>query len=80
MKLAIPLLESSEPLFRQVYACLRKAILSGGFPAGERLLSTRDLAEQLGISRTSVVLAYDHLLAEGFVEDVQAQEPMSLPV
>ena len=80
MKLAIPLLESSEPLFRQVYACLRKAILSGGFPAGERLPSTRDLAEQLGISRTVVVLAYDHLLAEGFVEDVQAQEPMSLPV
>jgi GntR family transcriptional regulator/MocR family aminotransferase len=40
----------------------------GSFPAGERLPSTRDLAEQLGISRTVVVLAYDHLLAKGFVE------------
>jgi len=48
-------------------------------PAGERLPSTRDLAEQLGISRTVVVLAYDHLLAEGFVEDVEGQEPMFLP-
>ena len=68
MDLAIPLVENSEPLFRQVYAGLRKAILSGSLPAGERLPSTRDLAEQLGISRTVVVLAYDHLLAEGFIE------------
>jgi DNA-binding transcriptional MocR family regulator len=68
MELAIPLFESREPLFRQVYAGLRKAILSGSLPAGERLPSTRDLAEQLGISRTVVVLAYDHLLAEGFLE------------
>ncbi len=41
--------------------------MSGAFPAGDRLPSTRDLAEQLGISRTVVLLAYDHLLAEGFV-------------
>jgi GntR family transcriptional regulator/MocR family aminotransferase len=42
--------------------------LSGSLSAGERLPSTRDLAEQLGISRTVVVLSYDHLLAEGFIE------------
>ena len=68
MELAIPLSENGEPLYRQVYAGLRKAILSGNLPAGERLPSTRDLAEQLGISRTVVVLSYDHLLAEGFIE------------
>jgi GntR family transcriptional regulator/MocR family aminotransferase len=68
MEFSIPLFENNEPLFRQVYAGLRKAILSGSLPAGERLPSTRDLAEQLGISRTVVVLAYDHLHAEGFLE------------
>ena len=68
MEFSIPLSEDGEPLFRQVYVGLRKAILTGGLPSGERLPSTRDLAEQLGISRTVVVLAYDHLLAEGFVE------------
>lgn len=68
MEFAIPLSENGEPLFRQVYLGLRKAVLSGSLPAGERLPSTRDLAEQLGISRTVVLLAYDHLLAEGFVE------------
>jgi len=67
MELAIPLSKKSGPLFRQVYAGLRKAILNGTLTAGERLPSTRDLAEQLGISRTVVLLAYEHLLAEGFV-------------
>src|SRR5262249_27386642 len=65
--LAIPLSRGSGPLFRQVYAHLREAILSGALRSGERLPSTRTLAEQLGISRTVVLLAYDHLLAEGFV-------------
>ncbi len=66
MQLAIPLSTDGEPLFRQVYLGLRQAILNGTVPAGERLPSTRDLAEQLGISRTVVLLAYDQLLAEGF--------------
>jgi GntR family transcriptional regulator/MocR family aminotransferase len=67
MELAIPLSKEGEPLFRQVYLGVRQAILSGAFSAGDRLPSTRDLAEQLGISRTVVLLAYDQLLAEGFV-------------
>ncbi|HET8965222.1 MAG TPA: winged helix-turn-helix domain-containing protein, partial [Candidatus Acidoferrum sp.] len=67
MLLAIPLSERTGPLFRQVYAHLRKAILSGTLCSGDKLPSTRDLSEQLGISRTVVLLAYDQLLAEGFV-------------
>ena len=66
MQFLIPL-SKREPLFRQVYSGLRQAILAGTFRAGDRLPSTRDLAEQLGISRTVVVLAYEQLLAEGFV-------------
>ncbi len=46
---------------------MRQAILSGTFRGGDRLPSTRELAEQARISRTTVVLAYDQLLAEGFV-------------
>jgi GntR family transcriptional regulator / MocR family aminotransferase len=65
--LLIPLRRPGEPLSRQVYAGLRQAILGGTFSAGDRLPSTRDLAEQLGISRTVTVLAYEQLLAEGYV-------------
>jgi GntR family transcriptional regulator / MocR family aminotransferase len=67
MQLAIPLSKDGEPLFRQVYRGVRQAILSGTLDANDRLPSTRDLAEQLGISRTVILLAYDQLLAEGFV-------------
>lgn len=67
MQLTIPLCRGSEPLFHQVYQGMRHAILGGTLGAGDRLPSTRDLAEQLGISRTVVVLAYEHLLAEGFI-------------
>ena len=66
MELVIPLSKNREPFFRQIYRGLRQAILSGAFPAGERLPSTRDLAEQLGVSRTVVLFAYEQLLAEGF--------------
>ena len=66
MQSVIPLSAQGGPLFRQVYGGLRKAILSGAFKSGERLPSTRELALQLGISRTVVLLAYDQLLAEGF--------------
>src|SRR5215831_12580402 len=66
MILKIPLSQEGGPLFRQVYLYLRDAILSGTFRSGEKLPSTRDMAEQLGISRTVVLTAYDQLLAEGF--------------
>jgi GntR family transcriptional regulator / MocR family aminotransferase len=66
MQLTIPLSKSGGPLFRQVYLHLREGILSGDLRGGEKLPSTRDLAEQLGVSRTVVLLAYEQLLAEGF--------------
>ncbi|HXN65369.1 MAG TPA: winged helix-turn-helix domain-containing protein, partial [Candidatus Acidoferrales bacterium] len=66
MQFVIPLSRHGEPLFRQVYGGLRRAILSGAFRAGDKLPATRDLANELRISRTVVLLAYDQLIAEGF--------------
>jgi len=66
MALAIPLSRGDGPLFLQVYRGLRDRILAGAFPAGSKLPSTRTIAEQLGISRTVAVLAYEQLLAEGY--------------
>lgn len=68
MQFAIPLSKNGGPRFRQIYQWLRQAILAGTFQPGDRLPATRDLAEQLHVSRTMVLLAYDQLLAEGFVE------------
>jgi GntR family transcriptional regulator / MocR family aminotransferase len=67
MQLAIPLTRSGKPLSRQVSSGLRGAILSSTLRAGDQLPSTRDFAQQLGVSRTVIVHAYEQLLAEGFV-------------
>jgi len=66
MQLVIPLSRKGEPLFRQVYRGLRQAILAGTFRAGDQLPSTREMADELCVSRTVVLLAYDQLVAEGF--------------
>ena len=52
----------------RLYTALRAAILDGRVPEGERLPPTRQLARaELGISRTTVTVAYELLAAEGFV-------------
>jgi GntR family transcriptional regulator/MocR family aminotransferase len=56
------------PLFRQLYAGIRDAVLGGRLPAGSRLPPSRGLAAELGVSRNTVLLAYDQLGAEGYVE------------
>lgn len=58
--------ESDTPLFRQLYLQLRAAILSRRLRPGTKLPSTRELAAQLGVSRSAVVAAYEQLLAEGY--------------
>src|SRR5258708_18733468 len=57
---------ANTPLFRQVYAGLSAAILEQRLRAGAKLPASRALAEQLGLSRTAVVAAYEQLLAEGY--------------
>ena len=59
--------DSRTPLFRQIYTALRDAILSGKLTSGERVPPTRALADELGVSRMSVVLAYEHLASEGYL-------------
>ena len=57
-----------EPLYKQLYDRLRAAILAGQVPRGARLPSTRTLATELGVSRTTTALAYEQLLLEGYLE------------
>ena len=55
------------PLFRQLYNELRTAILDGRLAASTRLPSSRDLGDQLNVSRTTVVSAIDRLIGEGYL-------------
>lgn len=63
-----PNAQSTAPLFQQVYTRFRDRIIAGDMAPGDRLPASRALAEQLGVSRATVVAAYNQLGAEGFVE------------
>ena len=52
---------------RRIYARLRAQIEEGTLAAGAKLVSTRALAAELGVSRTTVTAAYEQLAAEGFL-------------
>ncbi|WP_419910143.1 PLP-dependent aminotransferase family protein [Hoeflea sp.] len=62
---------SGVPIFQQVYEGLRTQIVSGAFGSSGHLPPTRALAVELGISRSTIVTAYDQLVAEGYVEGRQ---------
>ena len=51
----------------EIYRQLRRAILDGRLPPGGRLPPTRELARRLSVSRTTVTVAYDRLVGEGFL-------------
>ncbi len=61
---------STIPLYRQLYGELLTAILSGRLKAGTPLPPTRRLATELGVSRNTVLGAYQQLLAEGYIEGI----------
>ena len=59
--------ESAEPLAVQLADALRAAAADGRLRSGDRLPSTRALAERLGVSRTVTAAAYEQLHAEGWI-------------
>jgi len=61
-------LDGRGALSEQVFRSLCQAILSGTLGAEARLPPSRSLAAELGVSRNTVVLAYEQLLAEGYVQ------------
>jgi len=55
------------PLHRQLYEALRRAILDGKLAAGDRLPSSRELTQDLSLSRNTVVAAINQLSVEGYL-------------
>ena len=57
-------------LYEQIYSHIKKEIVEGRMNTKEKLPSTRALSLYLQVSRSTVSLAYDQLLAEGYIEAI----------
>ncbi|MFI7135498.1 PLP-dependent aminotransferase family protein [Nonomuraea sp. NPDC050153] len=63
--------KSRLPMTAQIQSAIRGRIQDGTLHPGVRLPSSRDLARDLGVSRSVVVQAYGQLIAEGYVRAAQ---------
>jgi len=61
-------LEGAGSRASRIYTTLREAVLDGRLAPGDRVPASRELAASLGVARGTVTVAYDRLLAEGFLE------------
>ena len=59
--------QDNMPLHRQLYEAVRRAILDGKLAAGDRLPSSRELTQDLQLSRNTVVAALNQLGVEGYL-------------
>ncbi|CAG0930113.1 MAG: HTH-type transcriptional regulatory protein GabR [Rhodocyclaceae bacterium] len=64
--------KSRQSLQAQLYEQVRKLILGGRLKPGTPLPASRALAGQLGVSRNTVMLAYERLSAEGYLQTREA--------
>lgn len=55
------------PLARQIYTQIKHLIFEGNLSSGEKLPSSRFLSKDLGVSRNTVLEAYNQLIAEGYL-------------
>ena len=60
---------SATPLYLQIYEHIRDEIARGELQEGYRLSATRKQAENIGVSRNTVELAYQQLCSEGYLEN-----------
>ncbi len=60
--------EAGVELSQQIYEQIKAAILSGRLKPGDRLSSSRELSEELSVSRPTVAVAFEQLSLEGYIE------------
>lgn len=63
-------LQEDRPLYEQIYTFIKQAVINGDIPFKTKLPSTRILAQHLQVSRSTVNLAYEQLMSEGYIEAI----------
>ena len=58
---------SEKSITAQVYSAIKQLIVTGGLAAGKRLPSSRTIARELDISRTTAIAVFERLMSEGLI-------------
>lgn len=56
-----------KPIWRQIYELIAMRILSGEWREEERVVSVRELAQELGVNPNTVMRSYERLEADGII-------------
>ena len=72
-------LRDSRPIYEQVRDGLRRLIITGAIPPGDKLPSVRTLAGQLAINPNTIQRAYEALESEGYVYSVPGKGSFAAP-
>jgi len=67
---ALPHSRGESPAYRWLYSAIRTQILKGQLRPGTRLPSSRELAKSYGLSRGTIVAAFEQLKFEGYLEGI----------
>lgn len=71
MDLLVPLNnQDPRPLYEQIYQYIKDEIRNGNLKPQKKLPSSRELAKNLKVSRSTAQLAYEQLVSEGYLEAV----------
>ena len=63
-------IDHKKRIYEQIYIQIKNQILNGELKKGDKLPPTRFMAKEYGISRNSVVSAYEQLRVEGYINSV----------
>lgn len=62
--------KAKKPIYQQIYKWIRMQIMNEQLKAGEKLPSIRKMSTDLNVSKNTIVIAYEQLLAEGYIESI----------
>lgn len=74
------ILEEDVPVHLQVKQYIKRLILKGALHGDQKLASTREMGQLLGVSRNTVIAAYEGLEEEGFVYTLQGKGSYVAPL
>lgn len=63
--------DAKTPIFEQICTAIREQVVSGDLTAGAKMPPTRVFSKELGVSRSTVVTAYEQLVAEGYLSGLR---------